>query len=279
MFNELIKINKRPKAFEFYTAAELWADEHTSKKMLEYHLNESIDVSSRNIDFINKSTEWIVTHFNLNSSSTLIDFGCGPGLYTSRFAEKKINVTGIDFSKNSIEYAKQTATDNKLHINYINSNYLEFESHNKFDLITMIMCDFCALSPQQRKLMLNKFKSLLTADGSILLDVYSLNFYNSRQEGSLYELNQMSNFWSAADYYSFQNTFKYDEEKVILDKYTVIEESRQRVIYNWLQFFSLDSLKNEFAENGLEITEVFSDVSGSGYKEDSTEIAIVAKVC
>lgn len=240
-------------------------------------MNESIDVSSRNINFINKSSEWIISHFGLDAASKIIDFGCGPGLYTSRFARKGIHVTGIDFSKRSIEYAKQAALNEKLDCDYICCNYLDFKSSNKFNLITMIMCDFCALSPDQRRIMLGKFKNILTPNGSILLDVYSINFYNASKEKSIYEFNQQSNFWSADDYYSFQNTFKYDDEKVILDKYTIIEKSRKRVVCNWLQCFSVDSLKKEFEENGLKIIEIFSDVSGSEYRQDSLEIAVVAR--
>ena len=44
MFRELEKINQRPEPFEFYTAADLWTDEHTSKQMLACHLNTDIDV-------------------------------------------------------------------------------------------------------------------------------------------------------------------------------------------------------------------------------------------
>lgn len=277
MFNELLEINKRPEPFEYYSASELWTDEHTSQKMLEYHLNESIDVSSRNISFINRSVEWITEHFNLNSDSEIIDFGCGPGLYTTRFARKGIKVTGIDFSERSVEYSKQAAWKDKLDINYICTDYLDYETSYKFDLLTMIMCDFCALSPAQRKTILSKFKNILKPNGSILLDVYSLNFYNSREESAIYEFNQLSNFWSPDDYFSFQNTFKYDREKVILDKYTIFEKSGKRVVYNWLQFYSIDTLKPEFEDNGLKITEIFSDVSGSDFDEKSTEFAVVAK--
>ena len=46
MFNELREINKRPRPFEYYTASELWTNEHTSQKILEYHLIEPIDVPS-----------------------------------------------------------------------------------------------------------------------------------------------------------------------------------------------------------------------------------------
>jgi len=58
MFEELEKINERPEPFQFYTASDLWTDEHTSKQMLSFHLNEAIDVSSRNAEFINRSAEW-----------------------------------------------------------------------------------------------------------------------------------------------------------------------------------------------------------------------------
>jgi 2-polyprenyl-3-methyl-5-hydroxy-6-metoxy-1,4-benzoquinol methylase len=277
MFKELKEINTRPAPFQFYTADELWADEHTSKQMLEYHLNESIDVSSRNRKFIESSVDWIVTHFGVDKSTAVADFGCGPGLYTTRLAERGAIVTGIDFSENSIEYAKQVAAQKGLDIKYVQKNYLDFDTTDRFDLITMIMCDFCALSPEQRKRMLSKFHSLLKPDGSVLLDVYSLKSFNQKEESTIYELNQLNGFWSPDDYYCFVNTFKYEEEKVILDKYTIIEESRRRVVYNWLQYFSKESIKKEFEQNGFKVEEVFSDVAGKTFGPESPEIAIVAK--
>lgn len=276
MFEELKKINEKPGPFEFYTARDLWTDEHTSQKMLEYHLDESIDASSRNIKFIEESVFWIVNLLNLDSESNLIDFGCGPGLYTNRFAEKGINVTGVDFSKRSIEYAQKIAAKSSLNVDYIHQNYLDFASPGKFDVITMIMCDYCALSPNQREIMLGKFRSLLKAHGKIILDVHSLNYFNEKEELSTYELNQLDHFWSAADYYCFVNCFKYNPEKVTLDKYTIIEASgRKRVVYNWLQCFSVDSLKDEFERNGLRIDNVYGDVAGRDYDPQSPEFAVV----
>jgi len=277
MFKELQEINARPKPFEFYTADELWADEHTSKQMLEYHLNESIDVSSRNKSFIERSVGWIVTQFGVNDKTEIADFGCGPGLYTTRLAERGAIVTGIDFSKNSIMYAKQVAEEEDLNIDYTHANYLDFETSKKFDLIIMIMCDFCALSPEQRKLMLTKFFSLLKPGGSVLLDVYSLNSFNQKVESATYEFNQLNSFWSPEDYYCFVNTFKYEEEKVTLDKYTIIEKSCTRIVYNWLQYFSKDSLQDEFEENGFKVEDFYSDVAGSSFDPETSEIAVVAK--
>jgi 2-polyprenyl-3-methyl-5-hydroxy-6-metoxy-1,4-benzoquinol methylase len=277
VLKELKEINSRPIPFQFYTANELWTNEHTSKQMLKYHLNESIDVSSRNKIFIEKSVQWIFSRFGVNSSTEIADFGCGPGLYTNRLSKLGAIVTGIDFSENSIKYAKQAADKDGLKINYVHANYLDFEISKNFDLITMIMCDFCALSPEQRKIMLSKFSSLLKPGGSVLLDVYSLNSFNKKEESATYELNQLNGFWSPEDYYCFVNTFKYDKENVILDKYTIIEEFRKRVVYNWLQYFSKDFLQNEFEENGFKVEGMYSDVAGTTFNHESTEIAIIAK--
>ena len=276
MFEQLEKINARPKPFEFYTAEELWTDEHTSLKMLEYHLNESIDISSRNIKFINRSAEWISNRFNLGTSNSVCDFGCGPGLYTSRFAQNGARVTGIDFSKRSIEYAKKTAAEKNLNIEYVHQNYLSFETDTRFDLITMIMCDFCALSPEQRKTLLKKIYNLLKPGGSVLLDVYTLKAFAQREEQATYEMNLLDGFWSPEKYFGFLNTFKYDEEKVVLDKYTIVWKNTTQVIYNWLQYFSKESLIAEFESNQFRVDDIFADIAGTNFNPEVMEMSVVA---
>jgi len=275
MFKELEQINMRPKPFEFYTAEELWNNEHTSEQMLRYHLNEEIDISSRRCEFIDSSVNWMAERFELNQGTRIADFGCGPGLYTTRFAELGAEVTGIDFSKRSIAHAEERSEERRLNIQYVNSDYLSYEPENEFDLITMIMCDFCALSPCQRSTMLGRFNRLLKPGGSVLLDVYSLAAFEKREESASYELNQMNNFWSKERYYGFVNTFKYDSEKVILDKYTIISEKEVKTVYNWLQHFSKASIQKEVEQSGLQIKEFYESVAGGRYSDSNDEFAVV----
>jgi cyclopropane fatty-acyl-phospholipid synthase-like methyltransferase len=263
MFEELERINTRPKPFEFYTASDLWTDEHTSKQMLAFHLNKDIDVSSRKVEFIDRSVEWISSHFNVGAGTKIADFGCGPGLYATRLAQRQADVTGIYFSKRSIQYAQEVATREKLSIHYVSQNYLEFETDDRFHLLLMIMCDFCALSPTQRKKMLNKFHTILEPDGSVLLDVYSLKTFEQREETATYETNLLNGFWSLNKYYGFLNTFKY-------------EEAHTRTVYNWLQCFSPEALEREFVECGFTIEELYSDVAGSPFDSEAKEFAVVA---
>ncbi|NIP25331.1 MAG: methyltransferase domain-containing protein [Phycisphaerae bacterium] len=277
MFEELEDINSRPEPFEFYTASDLWTDEHTSEQMLKYHLKEDVDLSSRNTDFIDRSVEWIISHFGIGAGTKVADFGCGPGLYTTRLAQKQADVTGIDFSERSIQYAREVATKEGLSIRYVNQNYLEFETDDRFDLMIMIMCDFSVLSPEQRRTMLTKFHRFLKQGGSVLLDVHSLNMFEQREETAVYGINTLDGFWSAKRYYGFVNTFKYEREKVVLDKYTIIEADRTRTIYNWFQCFSPETLEREFVECGFTIEQIFSDVAGKPFDSKGNEFAVVAR--
>ena len=217
-----------------------------------------------------------VTSEDISENTKIADFGCGPGLYSSRLARRNAKVTGIVFSKNSIEYAKKYAEKEKLNINYVNEDYLEFDTDERFDLIVMIMCDYCALSLVQREKVLRKFHTLLKPEGRVLLDVYSIVAYEGREEQTIREKNLLDGFWAEGDYEGYLNTFKYEENRVILDKYTIIEPTRERTVYNWLKYFTPQELEKEFVATGFKIEKFFSDVAGTPFDVNTTEFAVIA---
>jgi hypothetical protein len=140
----------------------------------------------------------------------------------------------------------------------------------------MIMCDYCALSPQQRQTMLGKFLAHLNPGGALLLDVYSLEAFEAREEEATYAADLQDGFWSSEPYFGFMNTFKYRAERVVLDKFTIVEQTRTRVVYNWLQYFDPDSLREEVEGRGLVVEELLGDVAGTPFDPASHELAIIA---
>ena len=231
MFQKLQRISERPKAFEFYTSEILWNDKHISKNMLDAHLNPDWDGAARKREFIDRSVEWLVSHFGICDSSKICDFGCGPGLYTTQFAERWAIVSGIDFSERSIDYARGAAKEKGLSIDYILQNYLQFSTNKSFDLITMIYRDFSVLSPVQRACLLKKFHKLLCDGGSLVIDVDSMVRYSKATESVWYEFHPKGGFWSPDSHHVFSAIFKYPQEKVVLDKCTVIESDREREVF------------------------------------------------
>ena len=277
MYKELIDINHRPACFSTYTAEELWTEPYTAQQMLRYHLDKELPMASRKHAFIDQSAEWITKHFQLGNGKKVADFGCGPGLYALRLARAGAEVTGVDFSENSLAYAREAAKQEGVEIDYKKMNYLNFNSNERYDLFIMIMCDYCVLGPSQRALLLSIFKKHLSSQGRVLLDVNTMYAYNAREEASAYERRQLNGFWSPNDYFGFVNTFKYDEEKVVLDKYTIIEEESTRVVYNWFQYFDPVSLASEVESNGFVIEETYGDVAGNPLSHNANEMAVVLR--
>ena len=89
------------------TEGEFWNDEHISMQMLKAHLNPEFDGASRKHAFIEESVAWITELVSPIDYPLLFDIGCGPGIYAEKFARQGYYVTGIDFSKRSIDYAKK----------------------------------------------------------------------------------------------------------------------------------------------------------------------------
>lgn len=277
MFNTLKKVIEKPKVYEKYTAEILWNDPHISKEMLKSHLNEDLDLASRNKTFIDNSVRFIKERFDLKKGKSVIDFGCGPGLYTTHFAKLGAEVRGIDFSENSIAYARNKAVNKRLKIEYLRQNYLHYGPTKTFDLATLIFCDYCALSDLQRKKLLEIIKNSIKSDGYLFMDVCSLKMYEKIKEGKFFNYYELGGFWSQQEHFEFKTSFLYDDVSVSLDHYTIIEKNRTFEVYNWLKYFEIDKLKEEFSSNGLEVIEIYGDVTGSSYNEGSEIIALVAR--
>ncbi|WP_231623349.1 class I SAM-dependent methyltransferase [Vibrio furnissii] len=275
MFKRMNEATAKPNVWSQYTADVLWTDRHIAQNMLECHLNPDLNLASRTAAFINDSVAWLMQEFLLDDSSQVIDFGCGPGLYTYRLKANGIGtVVGLDFSQNSLNYAIEQAEKAQLNIEYHYGNYLQYQDVRQFDLITLVMCDFCALNPTQRLTLLQKFKSLLKPNGSIALDVYTTTRFQKQRESLLLEKNAMQGFWSHNDYWCIQSSFNYDEESVTLDQYVIVEEGKTWTVYNWLQHFSVERLSEELEAAGLEIKKQFSDLKGTPFS-DGDEMAFV----
>ena len=156
-----------------YTPSELpfWDDPYISRQMLAAHLDPDTDAASRHPETIERSVSWIVQVLGLNPGDAVLDLGCGPGLYAYHLAEMGLQVTGIDFSSGSIDYARQYALDHDLEINYRCQDYLTLEDQAQYDAALLIYGDFCPLSPDQRRKLLDNIHRALKPEGVFVLDI------------------------------------------------------------------------------------------------------------
>ena len=160
MYNVLHDFTLRPAPYAKYTAKELWTRPHLALQMLRYHLDQDTALASRPHVDIEATIDWIDSQIDV-AGKKVCDLGCGPGLYASRFAMRGADVTGIDFSRHSLDYAQAEAARTRTHIRYIHADYLEDDPPTGFDVVTLIYYDYCALSPEQRRCLLAHVRKML----------------------------------------------------------------------------------------------------------------------
>lgn len=199
-------------------------------------------------------------------------------MYASLFAACGAQVTGIDLSERSLEYARGNARSGGQTIDYRLQDYTLAKLPAKQDIITLIFCDFCVLSPEQRVSLLEYVRGALTPDGSLYLDVYlqpAMDDFIVRDE---MVLNLMDGFWSPRDYLGLIQSFVYPDAAVSLERYLIIEEERYWQVDNWLQYFSLQSLTQELFAAGFETQVIGFDLTGRPFAEGGARVGVRAQL-
>lgn len=273
MFENLTESLGIPSLYE-KTKVPFWDDEHISKQMLKAHLDPNFEGASRTLNFIENSVDWISKIISPEKYKKLFDIGCGPGIYAERFEIAGYQVTGIDFSKRSIDYAIESSKRKCLDIDYVYQDYLEMSIDKKFDVATMIYCDYGALSENDRIMLMKKIYYHLRPGGKFLLDVFSIVKYNSFEEKRTWQAHSFGGFWSKDEYVELNQYCKY-KEFVTLEQTNIISKKGNKVYYIWNTYFTKESLIKEAEEAGFKICEVFGDIAGKLYCNNSSTIAIL----
>jgi len=274
---EIIKqLQEKPEPF---TPGEplFWDDPHISAQMLKWHLNPENDVASRRPETIQKSVSWLIASLGLQAGDSILDLGCGPGLYTARLAERGLRVTGVDYSHRSIEHATEFARQHNLDIRYRYQDYLTLEDENQYDAALLIYGDFCPLSPEQRSRLLGNVHCALKPGGHFVLDVTTPTHRKKHgNRNGWYAVE--TGFWKRRPHLVLEEGFDYPEQSIFLDQAIVIEEGGKVSVYrNWFQDFIRETIASELEAGGFTVKSVWNDLTGTPFSEDTEWIGIVAR--
>ena len=275
MYELLQDIAQRPEPFSRYTTMELWTRPHLAQQMLSFHLNQETDLASRRFETIDQVVKWIDSQLHLSGKS-MCDLGCGPGLYAQRFSDKGADVTGVDFSALSLEYADLKARENEQSICYIHADYLVDDLPTGFDIVTLIYTDLCVLSPEQRTILLGRMREMLNTDGQIVIDVAGMGLLTGKEECTLIDDQLMNGFWAKGDYVGIQRTFVYPDERLSLDRYLIVEPNETWQIFNWFQHYTPESLQAELHHAGLSVVQMLGDLTGKPLEPGGDFIGVIA---
>ena len=246
-----------------------WDDEHISKGMLDAHLNPDWDAASRNHNCIDLSVEWLSSL--IPSQGKILDLGCGPGLYTKRLSEMGYDATGMDYSKRSIAFAKSQDAKTE----YVYKNYLELDSIGVFDAITLIYCDYAALTPDERQRLIPKVHGALKPRGLFILDVFTDVHFKDKTNQTSWALNNRGGFWCSKPHICLDATYLYEDNTVSVDQHVVITNDDVKEYLIWDTAYSIQRLTDEVVPFGFAVNGTFANICGSPYTGEDETLCLV----
>lgn len=233
----------------------IWTDEHISKSLLEAHIDESHDAASRTSPKRTEIINWI--NNNVKSHSKIIDLGCGPGLYAYELGRLGHKVLGVDFNKESINYAQENKRINDS-IEYKYCNYLKDTFDGKYNAALMIYCDFGALVPDEQKLLLEKIYDLLEDDGIFFFDALGKEEIKNQKEKKSWYISRGEDFWSKEPYFCMEESKLFVKESALGRRYYIVNQLNGKVkeYIMWDQYYDENSIKKLLSENGFKMIEI-----------------------
>ena len=265
-------INKRPVLFE-KTSCNIWTDPYIQKQMLQEHLNPASDGASRKNDSIARTVNFIDKE--AGHPGSLLDLGCGPGLYTELFKDRGYSVTGIDFNKASIDYAKM---HNKGDINYIQGDYIKnFPSGIHYDTVILIYCDMGTHPDDDRDMFLRNIYHSLNEGGKFIFDVFTDKLCEDKKEENSWEYSPKGGFWSDKEYLLLKNTFHYPHNKAFAYQYNLITNNETKYFIVWERYYTEDEIKVILKKIGFRNITIHKNLLDDNNFTSNNEIFIVAQ--
>lgn len=222
-----------------------------------------------------KHIEKVWDRYNIRPK-LVAELGCGTGMLCNYFAEKNIDVIGIDNSAEMLSIAKEKTAKKGLEVLYLLQDMQEFELYGTVDSIYST-CDSVNYILEEEDL-LNTFKwvnNYLEPGGVFIFDINTQYKYEKILSDYTFaaHIEGASYIWE--NYYDSEEeineyvvTFFIEDED---GKYTRFEEIHYEKMYTQQKIISL------LEESGMKVEGVYDDYSFNVVKKDSQRITFIAR--
>jgi SAM-dependent methyltransferase len=282
----LSRLTRRPRLFSG-RANLFWIEPYVAEHLLEAHLDPDTEAATRPPREVKLTVETILGHLGAASDRngpqrSALDLACGPGFYAERFAAAGLQVTGIDISQHSLDYAVKSASDKGLSITYRRGDMRRVRQcvghRASFDLVTLIYGEFCTLSDPERAALLHNVRQILKPGGLFVFDVFTEHLVRRTRTGNDWHVAARNGFWAETPHMVLEQVFHYPERSTSVQRYTVIDESGGcRQFSVWWRHYTHEEIRRETEDAGFIETELYGSLWGEPVKDGDEWIGVFCR--
>ena len=205
----------------------------------------------------------LINFLQVPNNSKIIDIACGKGRHSIYLEQKKMNVTGIDISQKSIDYAKKYENDN-LHF-FKHDMRREFKK-DTYDFALNLFTSFGYFKTiEEHQAAINAMALNLKKEGYLIIDFMNVN-------KTLKDL--VYNEEKKVDGIHFNITRRL-KQNYIEKKITFQNKKQDYVFKEKVMAFRLSDLSNFVVNAKLKIVNVFGDYSFMEFNEETSDRVIL----
>lgn len=234
-----------------------------------FNTKEYLEVySHRNNSEAKELVRIILESVQIPKHGSVLDLACGAGRHSVLFAQKGYDVTAVDLSHNLLHVAKETARENKVNIEFIQSDIRYFSPGKKFDLIVNLFTSFGYFDTDAENFKLFKIAGkYLNNSGYFVLDYLNRTFIENNI------VKESSEKLGEGEIIQKRSIVG---DRVI--KEILIKQNGSSMNYREsVRLYSDTELIEAISNEGLKIKHVFGEFNGEVFdKDNSKRIIIIA---
>ncbi len=215
--------------------------------------------------------EQILSLLGSPTNGALLDLGCGIGRHSLEFARRGHRVTSVDRTRRYLDVASRAADEQKLNVEWVESDMREFRRPESFDVAVNLFTSFGYFDKDadERRVVENVFASLKPG-GRFVLDIMPKEV--------------LTRIFRERDWHEEPDgTILLEERKVTDDwallelRWIILRDGRQREHRFRLRLYSAAELKTLLSGAGFGAIRAFGSLTGTPYDHQAERLVLIAE--
>lgn len=214
--------------------------------------------------------EKVIALLGVEPGANILDLCCGVGRHSIELARRGFDVTGVDRTRQYLDYAKKQAQAQGVEVTFVRDDMRVFCRQEAFDAIINLFTSFgYSEDPQEdRQVLLNAHCSL-RAGGVLLMDMMGKEV--------------LARIFRERDWHEEDGILVLEERKLsqnwswIESRWIMIKDGERTELNLSHRLYSAAELISLLHECGFTQVEVYGDLAGSPYDQTAKRLVVVAR--